>query len=402
MSYENVKINHWKNDMQMKTLIFTGITILFVITGCGDNSSANGFITADVTKIYSPQKELVLQDFMDVEYIPLETNDEFVNQGHVNAVGEKFIVISNFINDGNIYIYDRTGKAIRKINRKGQGGEEYTYITNITLDEENNEIFVNDHFVKKIYVYDLEGNFKRSFKQKSEGDSRFYEQMFNYDKENLICYDEVNKKIPFLFVSKKDGSITKEIIPPFKEKKYFFQVLRMENSSRGAFPEPYSRIIPFNGNWILFEPSCDTVYTLMPDYSLRPFIARTPSIQTMNPGIFLVLRLVSDRYYFMEGITNIFDFEKNKGFPKTYFVYDTQEKDFFSYIIYNGNYTYKKEFYMVMLAPANSKGEYWTILNTFDLCKNYKEGKLKGKLKEVAAKLGEDDNPVIMLVKPKK
>ena len=57
---------------------------------------------------------------------------------------------------------------------------------------------------------------------------------------------------------------------------------------------------------------------------------------------------------------------------------------------------------MVMLTPANSKGEYWAILNTFDLCKNYKEGKLKGKLKEVAAKLGEDDNPVIMLVKPKK
>ena len=161
-------------------------------------------------------------------------------------------------------------------------------------------------------MYDLEGNFKRSFKQKSEGDSRFYEQMFNYDKENLICYDEVNNKVPFLFVSKKDGSITKEIIPPFKEKKYFFQVLRMENSSRGAFPEPYSRIIPFDGNWILFEPSCDTVYTLMPDYSLRPFIARKPSIQTMNPEIFLVLRLVSDRYYFMEGITNIFDFEKKQ------------------------------------------------------------------------------------------
>ena len=86
---------------------------------------------------------------MDVEYIPLETNDEFVNQGYVNAVGEKFIVVSNFYNDGNIYIYDRRGKAIRKINRKGQGGEEYTHITNITLDEENNEIFVNDHFVKK-------------------------------------------------------------------------------------------------------------------------------------------------------------------------------------------------------------------------------------------------------------
>ncbi len=389
----------------LEILTLVEIIILFLITGCSGNLPTDGFITVDVTKSsYSPKKELIFQDFMDVEYIPLETNDEFINHGYVQAVGEKYIIVTNYNNDGDIFVYNRKGKAIRKINRKGQGGEEYTYIniTNITLDEENNEIFVNDHFVKKIYVYDLEGNFKRSFKQKSDGDSRFYEQMFNYDKENLICYDEVNKKIPFLFVSKKDGSINKEIIPPFKEKKYFFQVLRMENSSRGAFPEPYSRIIPFNGNWILFEPSCDTAYTLMPDYSLRPFIARTPSIQTMNPEIFLVLRLVSDRYYFMEGITNIFDFEKNKGFPKTYFIYDTKEKEFSSYIVYNGDYTSKKELYMVMFTPINSKGELWATLDAFELCKDYEDGKLKGKLKEVASKLGEDDNRVIMLVKPKR
>ena len=386
----------------MKILIFIEIIILFVMAGCGGNSSADGFITVDVTKNYSPKKELVLQDFMDVEYIPLETNDEFVNQGHVDAVGKKVIVVTNYSNDGNIYIYDRTGKAIRKINRKGQGGEEYTYIKSITLDEENNEIFVNDHYIKKIYVYDLEGNFKRSFKQKSEGDSRFYGQMFNYDKENLICYDEINNEVPFLLVSKQDGSITKEIRPPFKEKKYFFKVLRMENSSRGAGPGPYSRITPFNGNWILFEPSCDTVYTLMPDCSLHPFIVRTPPIHTMDPEVYPVLRLVSDRYYFMESVTNVYDFSKQEGFPKTYFVYDTQEKDFFRYIIYNGDYTYKKEFYMVMLTPINSKGELWATLNAFELCKDYKKGKLKGKLKEVAATLDEDDNRVVMLVKHKK
>ena len=38
----------------------------------------------------------------------------------------------------------------------------------------------------------------------------------------------------------------------------------------------------------------------------------------------------------------------------------------------------------------------------FDLCEDYKKGKLKGKLKEVAATLEEDDNRVIMLVKHKK
>ena len=92
------------------------------MTGCGENSSTDGFITVDVTKGSYSKKELVLQDFMDVEYIPLETNDEFVNQGFVQAVGKEFILVKNYKDDGDIFVYDRTGKAIRKINRKGQGG----------------------------------------------------------------------------------------------------------------------------------------------------------------------------------------------------------------------------------------------------------------------------------------
>ena len=35
-----------------------------------------------VTKSY-PEKELIIQDFMDVEYIALETTDEFLTQGVV-------------------------------------------------------------------------------------------------------------------------------------------------------------------------------------------------------------------------------------------------------------------------------------------------------------------------------
>ena len=374
------------------------------MTSCGsDNASTDGFITVDVTKSsYSPKKELVLQDFMDVEYIPLETNDEFVNQGYVNAIGEKYIIVTNYREDGDIFVYDRNGKAIRKINRKGQGGEEYISCLKIILDEENEELFVNDFLARKIKVYDLEGNFKRSFKQKQEGDTQFYGEIFNYDKDNLICYDECNADIPFLLVSKKDGNITREIITPFKEKKLFIQLLRYEGGTRAAGPGPYSRITPFKGNWILLEPSSDTIYTLMPDCSLRPFIAKTPPVHPMNPEFYLILKLVSDRYYFMESIKNVYDFRKEEGFPKTYFVYDTQEKDFFSYIIYNGDYSDKRELYMVMFTPINAKGELWATIDAFELCRDYKKGKLKGKLKDIAAKLGEDDNRVIMLVKPKK
>ena len=388
----------------MKTLIFIETILLLVMTGCGsDNASTDSFITVDVTKSsYSPKKELVLQDFMDVEYIPLETNDEFVNQGYVNAIGEKYILVTNYREDGDIFVYDRNGKAIRKINRKGQGGEEYISCLKIILDEENEELFINDFLARKIKVYDLEGNFKRSFKQKQEGDTQFYGEIFNYDKNNLICYDECNADIPFLLISKKDGSITREIITPFKEKKLFIQLLRYEGGTRAAGPGPYSRITPFKGNWILLEPSSDTIYTLMPDCSLRPFIAKTPPVHTLDPEFYLILKLVSDRYYFMESIKNVYDFRKEEGFPKTYFVYDTQEKDFFSYIIYNGDYSYKKELYMVMFTPINTKGELWATIDAFELCRDYEKGKLKGKLKDIAAKLGEDDNRVIMLVKPKK
>lgn len=388
----------------MKTLIFIETILLLVMTSCGsDNASTDGFITVDVTKSnYSPKKELVLQDFMDVEYIPLETNDEFVNHGNVQAVGEKYIIVTNYRNDGDIFVYNRKGKAIRKINRKGQGAEEYTYCSGVTLDEDNNEMFIDDHFIKKVFVYDLEGNFKRSFKQKNDGGSRSYDDIFNFDKENLICYDELNNEIPFLLVSKQDGNITKEIKVPFKEKKLFFQILRQKEGTRAAGPGLYSRIIPYNNNWILIEPSSDTIYTLMPDCSLRPFIAKTPPVHTMNPEFYLILRLISDRYYFMESVKNVYDFRKREGFPRTYFMYDTQEKDFFSYIIYNGDYSYKKELYMIMFIPINAKGELWATIDAFELCRDYEKGKLKGKLKDIAAKLGEDDNRVIMLVKPKK
>ncbi len=125
------------------------------------------------------------QDFMDVEYVPLETNDEFITQGIVEAIGKKVIVVRN-MRDGNIFVYDRaTGKGIKKINRFGQGAEEYSGINSIILDEDNSEMFVSDYPARKISVYDLSGNYKRSFKY---ADTGYYDDIFNFDRDHLICY----------------------------------------------------------------------------------------------------------------------------------------------------------------------------------------------------------------------
>ena len=112
----------------MKSIYITSLVLLLILGGCKKETSyRNGTaIVVDVTKENYPYKEIALQDFMDVEYIALETSDTFLCQGHILAVGKDFIVARNQIQDDDIFIFDRKkGKGIAKINHKGAGNEEH-------------------------------------------------------------------------------------------------------------------------------------------------------------------------------------------------------------------------------------------------------------------------------------
>ena len=171
----------------MKNIHIIWIVLSLMMIGCKKNVSLeNGdVIMIDVAKDGYSQKEIILQDFMDVEYIALDSSDDFLCQGQVLAVGAKIIVVRNDIQDGDIYLFDRKkGTGIRKINRKGNGNEEYTIAYNVVLDEDNEELFVNDVMQNKIIVYDLSGNYKRHF---SRYEKARINQIYNFDKEKLIC-----------------------------------------------------------------------------------------------------------------------------------------------------------------------------------------------------------------------
>ena len=91
----------------MKTRTFiSAITLTVALVACENPSEKTELITIDVEKSY-PEKELTLQDFVDVEYVPLETNDEFINKGWVKAVGKNLLAIVNGGGDGDIFLYDR-------------------------------------------------------------------------------------------------------------------------------------------------------------------------------------------------------------------------------------------------------------------------------------------------------
>jgi len=378
--------------------------ILFYISGCGGSTQSDVLMHIDVTKKH-PQKDLMLQSFMDVEYIALETTDEFVCQGIVLDIGKDIMLIKNQIRDGNIYIFDRKGNGLGKFNRMGRGGEEYVNISGAVLDEENEEIIVNDLSTRKILVYSLYGNFKRSFNHK-EGAN--YNKICNFNKENLISHDgntkndeEINKQ-SFAVISKQDGSVVFEIQIPFKHvKSTFLTIPNAPINIPVGIGSPHFEIISHQGSWILTEPSSDTIFRFFPDFSMSPFIVRTPSIQSMSPEIFLFPSILTERYYFMESVRKEYNFATNTGFPKTHLMYDRKEQTTYECAVFNDDFSIKSRVNMFN-ASTNNEIVFWQKIEADDLFEAHEKGQLKGSLKEIAAELEKESNPVIMLVRYKK
>ena len=363
----------------MKLILTISAMILFLITGCESGKQpANDFLTVDITANY-PKKELILQDFLDVEYIPLETNEEFITSASMQAIGKNLIILRNKNGqDGDIFIFDRTGKGQRKINRSGQGSQEYTNIGSIALDEEKGELFINNYYSSQFIVYDLSGNFKRTLKY--DKDFNFNSgKIYNFDQDNLICYDE----LPY-----------EHKISPFLSKGIW-----------SAGPRN-TELISQNGSWVLIEPSTDTIYSYSQDHSIKPFIVRAPPIRSMAPEVFLYPSILTDRYYFMQTTKKQWDFEKETGFPRTDLVYDKQEDAIFECVVYNNDFVDQTPVDMWyehgILKIINNDGiAFIKKLEANELVEDYEKGKLKGRLNEIAAGLNEESNPVIMVAKYK-
>lgn len=344
-----------------------------------------------------PKKDLILQELFDVEYVPLETTEEFITHGNIKAISKNIIITTNRGNRGDIFLFDRnTGNPIRIINHHGQSGEDYAYPREIIIDENKKELFVIDYAARKILVYDLDGNFKRSFKTIQD---YYYTNTFNYDENHLICYKSpsigTDKESKFILISKQDGSLSKDILIPIKNIE-FPTIVDGELSINPIF----YLIAPNQNNWTLTETSSDTIYNYLSDGTLRPIIERTPSIHEMDPQVFLYPTVMCADYYFMKTQKKEFDMARRKGFPTTQLVYDKQENAIYEYMLYNGDW--EEQIISFNSQPINQEVLTWQSMEAPDLIEANAAGKLKGKLKEITDKLDEDSNPVIMLIKPKR
>lgn len=381
--------------MEIRSLLLG--TLLFGMMGCGgEKEVAETMITVDVTQSY-PKKSLVLQDFLQVEYVPLELTDEFVTNGQVKDVTAHYIVITNG-REGEVLLFDRaTGKGVKKINRRGQGPEEYLFPINALLDESAGELFINDGPSSRIQVYDLSGNYKRSISYRK---GAFVSNIYKYDSNYLLCQDtyapENTDAVHTFFLLAKTGDASRYIEIPYEKKISTVIVKQVGNMVYGNGPRN-SMIVPHGSDWILTEPSADTIYTSMPEKGIHPFIVRTPSVQTMAPEVFLFPGVLTDRYYFMQAITKECDVEKNEEMPKVDLVYDREQQQIYQVEVRNQDYKNRIE----DMAQRSIDPEILlcTTLQAADLVEANGKGELQGQLKAIASQLDEEDNPVIMLVK---
>lgn len=371
--------------------------LAMMLAGCagGGQPQNDACITVDVTADY-PEKELYIQDIADVEYVPLETTDTFITHGVVKSISKNLIVTTNWGGSGDIFLFDRaTGKGIRKINHKGQSGQEYVSATEVLPDEERNELFVLDYSARKILVYDLEDSFKRSFKTL---DSTYYSNVFYYDKERLLCYKQPaegdNERASHILISKEDGNLVKEISIPFRK-------LATPVFTQGelSITPLYYLTVPTQEDYILTKTSADTIYRYTSNGALTPFIARTPSIHEMETQVFLYPTLVTDRYIFMRTQKKEVDLKTFKGFPSTDLVYDKQDNSISQSKLCFRDFEDKRV--DLSTQPLNPEVPLCQSLAADELVEANQNGKLQGKLKEIADKMDEEDNPVIAIIRSK-
>lgn len=351
--------------------------------------------TVDVTKDY-PGVKLKLNDIADITYIKLESGSDFLVSTRPLCISDNYIVTGG-ADEGEILFFTINGDTLHHFSNHGNGPHEYLYAIDIHIDEQNNEIFIHDSFLRKILVYNLYGEFVREF----PAETSYY--IYPFGKENFISYNldnrsSVEEKPYFSLVSKVDGSELNKVTFPMGDVHDLTVQTKMDGGTF-TYTAMHLPIIKSSNGYLLNELSADTVYKYSFDGGISPYILRVPSLQSMSTPVYLQIGVETSNYIFMAA-SQINAKSIDDMFPSTKLVYNKQDNQIYQYEVINEDYTDQEIYLDSEVIDHIDKTEYGVIrLRCGNLLKALEDGKLRGKLKEIALNLNEEDNDVLMLLK---
>ena len=399
--------------------IFYSILLFLFLVSCSNNKTARDELFVIDPRTFV-ENQITLADIADdISYVPF---DDTILLG---------VTYSNEITTDNIYIsmrdvgilkYDRQGKFVGIIARRGRGPGELQYGFNFAVDERTGNVFVIDHsYITK--VYSDNGTFLREISLNSieefgwGGDIAIFNSLLFYPNS----LGTGNSKYAWVFLDTLGNLVAskKNSVPHFQT-----------NSERDA------TIYKFGNRLSYFNYFNDTIFSISPDLSYKGeylfaqgehrwpkngittgSIAETSAqiFKLFDPGKILeTKRFIIERYSYLDiGGTCFIDKKSKKTFLPIKLIENPtwqNVRKYTSNLINNldGGMALKSFNYY-----SENDSEYLTSfidpfsLKTYISSEEFKNStakypEKKKELEKLASSLKETDNPVLMLVRLKK
>ena len=374
-------------------LLISMFTSAIMLAGCCQSGETE-MITINVKKSY-PKKELAIADLWKVEYIALETDSTFlVPGGQPYHVGENKL---GFVDNrtGNLLFFDaKTGKKAFCINRKGPGPEEYKSVGALVMDEKAGEIFAWTIFDGTFQVYDAQGKHLRTLPMhnKRKDEYLYITNFINLDDNRLLCSSNNMKGYAVHYLQDKKIGLT-TLVDSIPNERYVSEYIFAQKD--GVTYSTAPNLTPFvhtSEGLVYADHSNDTLYRITDKMTPSPFILRTPRVKETEPNKILRFDNETDDWMFLSGIEMAYDFSKNEGLHQTNYGVEKASGGIYELKFIHPDYEGKE------YSPTALNARYYPA---DELLTALEEGKLKGKLKEIASTLDEEDNGVVMLLKRK-
>ena len=386
-----------------KSSIFFVALCMMCSSACTTQQKENSgpLPVVDFEKEY-PDKNLLVSEHADVEYVRLETSDEVLLDGIASiylSVTDRYIVTNN-MREGRIFVFNRQGKHLHNFMKKGNSGEEFVYAKVVRVDDKAEEIFVLDTR-NKVLVYTLDGKFKRVLDIPKD---MLADDLWNYDDEWLLSYDMYNldrgdlpcSEQPFFLLSKKDGSVkrvevnAKDRIGP----RIYFE----QDGKRAVMSVSFNYIYKNGDEFVLGELGNDTVFMLKKG-EVSPLLVRTPGSKDKDVRSMMCAPLKLGDYIGVAEAPKSLSLGNTKFATKDVFLnLKTGEKCILS-LKDDVNFVEPTGIRHSNERVEAPKNHILWMPDTDRLFQWKEEGKLKGKLAEMVEEMTEDDNPVLIIYK---
>lgn len=347
------------------------------------------------------QKHIDISDLAEIVYIPLSKKTSFKDLSYYNFLGyvsENQIV--SYTRNGDVELFDSTGKKMGGFNRQGYSKEEYPYISSLFIEKERQEIWIQDTY-QSFKIYNFDGTLKRSI---TLSEKLNFKSFVDYSSDSLLCYEDnrvedgLNRNpYPFYLLSKEDGGIRKLISVRVSQRlnnveRFVLDLGDIRQTVR--FVVSTHPLAMSSGKAILADYSQDTVFCWQHGKTY-PLFVRTPSVYASLPFVLTTVDFMTDRFLFFGFAEKV---NAKDAFQRS-LLYDFEDGGIYSYQLQN--FDFEPALDVLVNMRSGSCPSNWLVneMTVDKFMQYYREGKLKGKAVETVKKMKSTDTTILILYK---